>query len=107
VRIRRHIQIHGFVVLCIFAFLCSPSRSMEADSRCIRAADHLGCTCALQFGGFVTAEGDWWGPITTGRPIRGFQVCMEEADKAGSGRFSSSGGRNLSGFKTPDRMYGR
>jgi hypothetical protein len=105
-RVRRHIQIHGFVAFCTFV-LCSPSWSMDADPRCTESADHLGCTCALQFGGVVTTGGDWWGPITTGRPIRAFQLCMEEADKAGRGRFAASGGRNLSGYKGPDRIGGR
>ena len=86
---------------------------MEVDPRCRKAADQLGCTCSVQFGGQVTAEGDWWEPRTAGdsggRTLRVFQICVEEVDKTGnrSAQLSRGGGRNLSGYAQPAMMTGR
>jgi hypothetical protein len=99
----------NFIALWALAMSCSVARSIEVDPRCSKAADQLGCTCAVQFGGWVLANGDWWGGGPKGRTLRVFDVCMEEASKSGnrSAVLNRGGGRNLSGYAMPTMMSGR
>jgi hypothetical protein len=107
-RTQLRVQIN-VIALWAFAMSCSAARSMEVDPRCKKAADELGCTCAVQVGGWVMANGDWWGGGPKGRTLRVFDVCMEEADKTGnrSAALNRGGGRNLSGNPMPAMMWGR
>src|SRR3974390_1861592 len=51
----------------VLAFFATESAAQKIDPRCARMRDPLGCTCALETGGYITRQGRW----TANRPGRG------------------------------------
>jgi hypothetical protein len=40
--------------------LTSAAHAQRVDPRCARAGDKIGCTCAVQNGGYIDANGRWY-----------------------------------------------
>jgi hypothetical protein len=51
----------------ILAVVATEAAAQKIDPRCTRMRDPVGCTCALENGGYITTQGNW----TANKPGRG------------------------------------
>jgi hypothetical protein len=80
-------DMHAENITCSMDVYSSASRLLEIDPRCEIMKRKVACTCALQYGGHLSANGRHWSEPHTAdagsRTLRVFQVCIEDAVENG------------------------
>jgi hypothetical protein len=80
------ISIRGFIVaLTLTALPVASATALTIDPKCAKMDNKIGCTCALQTGGYIDGSGHWHSPHVRGAMGNFNHIYLQCIQDAGGG----------------------